>query len=274
MSSPFYPEGPEPRFEGYRARSLFPDTRAMHELVLALLRAHLLPRTDLVGVQGKGNGSGRHDGEFWQDARCFLKTRQDRKFTDEGQAIRAFARLCAMKLKLDSLTPAKSLMVVLQSPAGTFEVWTVAPLLFTLREELNAAHAQGNEAALCRGLVAYAHCLGRALESAEQLSLSIDAHPANFARQGGRPRYIDDDAAERRDAVGIEDAFLARISDYPDVSEETWVTYALRFCAEAKLQLPEGSLTREALPERLRHAARLKPSTSAWAEHIARLLEA
>jgi hypothetical protein len=54
--------------------------------------------------------------------------------------------------------------------------------------------------------------------------------------QGGRVRYIDDDVAGSRDAIGIEDAFVGRLGEYAGVPAGVWDGHVVRFVRELALR--------------------------------------
>jgi hypothetical protein len=98
--------------------------------------------------------------------------------------------------------------------------------------------------------------------------------PANFAVQGGRVRYIDDDVARSRDAIGLEDAFTGRFAEYAGVPAEVWDGYAVRFARELALRVSPDDRIRLRLAMRLRAAARLRPASAPHVERVLRALEA
>ena len=256
---------PEARLAGHRVVLLSPDHEKAQAVAAELLAARLEPRRDLVGVQGPRIGSGRSDGEFWRYEGWFLKSRGGLVFRDSVQAEAAFHRLRDMKLKLGALVPAHALLALLADRDGQFQVWTVAPFLLTLREQLDAAAAARDETAMARALAAYARGLGLTLELAVEQGLSLDPNPSNFASQGGQLRYIDDDVALHRGAIGLEDAFLARFTEYPATPEAVWTAYVNRFAGEVLVSGGGARWEEMGLSQRFLAAARLRQGTERWA---------
>ncbi len=136
-----------------------------------------------------------------------------------------------------------------------------------LRTVQDRAVARSAPSVFRRELLAFARCLGIAAESACERSLTLDPNPGNFAVQGGRLRYIDDDVTVGRDALGIEDAFLARIAEYPGVPDEIWSQYVERFACEIDA-LEDPAFTAR-LAQRVLFAARLRQGTERWARLFA-----
>jgi hypothetical protein len=91
--------------------------------------------------------------------------------------------------------------------------------------------------------------------------------------QGGRVRYIDDDVARSRDAIGIEDAFAGRFGEYAGVAPEVWDGYVLRFARELALRVSPDERVRLRLAVRLRAAARLRPASAVHVERVLGALE-
>jgi hypothetical protein len=230
-----------------------------------LFKTELQSRSELVGVNGGRVGSGRTDGEFWEYGGWFLKSRSSRRFQDRGEATVAFERLRDLKRRLDDLVPAHSVLALLRTDDGQYQIWTIAPRIETVREWLDRSAATEDRVELTRGLCAFARCLGVGVAVALDAGLSLDLNPGNFAIQGARVRYIDDDIAVRDDAVGVEDAFLARFAEYPDTSDDTWGAYVERFAVEVAAAGPVARVVSLGIPERVAVAAQLWRGTDRWA---------
>jgi hypothetical protein len=91
--------------------------------------------------------------------------------------------------------------------------------------------------------------------------------------QGGRVRYIDDDATHRRDAIGIEDAFTGRFGEYAGVPAENRDGSAARFVRELALRVSPDDRVRLRLAARLRAAPRLRPASAVHVERVLGALE-
>jgi hypothetical protein len=239
-----------------------------------LLAGPLVPRGDLVGVHGPRAGSGRSDGEFWQADAWFLKSRAVWVFGERAAAVAALDRRFAVKRALGDLVPSRSIYAVTAGPPGAFQLWTIAPLLVTLRERLDAASAAARWDDFARALAGFGLALGEALTASLDGGLCLDASPANFAPQGGRVRYIDDDVVDRRDALGLEDAFVARFTEYPAAPAALWDDYAARFTRELDARSSPDDRARLRLAERLRAAATLRRGSAPHVERVLAALEA
>jgi len=255
------------RFAGLTLVRAWPDTATYRESAARFLAGEGSARDDLVGVRGALAGSGRHDGEFWECAGWFLKTRAPLSFSELHMATTAFERLQRIKEALGALRPVHTVLLITSSAAG-HQVWTLAPRLETLREAMQRAHQSQDGVALGRAFAAYAHALGLSLEAAVDHGLSLDPSPANFASQGGRLRYIDDDVAARSDAVGLEDAFIARFGEYPGAPESVWNIFVTRFVDEMVVGEGRSRWARLGLEARLRAAAQLRRGTERWVEAV------
>ncbi len=246
-----------------------PDTPAARAVLDELVAVAWTPRADLVGVQGPRAGSGRTDGEFWQHGAWFAKSRAGRRHVDAGAAIAATERLYALKVRLGELTPARTLVVALAAPDEGAQVWTIAPRLQTLRERLDAAAEDARWPEFGLALTAFASGLGETLELSLGAGLGLDANPANFATQGARLRYLDDDVTATRDALGVEDAFVARFVEYPAAPPAVLDAYTRRMVDELRARTSAEIRARLDLDRRFTAAATLRRGT---APHVERLL--
>jgi hypothetical protein len=229
--------------------------------------ARLVARGDLVGVHGARPGSGRTDGEFWEGSAWFAKTRASRRYADVLHAIAELDRLYEIKLGLGALTPAGSVLTVVDGPRG-IELWTIAPRLTTLRERLDSAAAAARWDLFAQALAGFARGLGEAIACSIELGLGLDANPANFAVQGGRLRYIDDDVIATRAALGVEDAFVARIAEYAAAPAAVWRRYADQFADEIVARLAPERQRELGLGPRLVAAGELRPGVTPLVRHV------
>lgn len=242
------------------------EARAVVERALGLTWAS---RAELVGVQGARIGSGRTDGEFWQAGGWFLKSRAARRWPAPAAALAALTELDQRRGALGALIPVRSALAVIVAPDGVHQLWTLAPLLITLRERLDAAAAGERWPEFGHALVGFAMALGEALTASLELGLGLDVNPANFAIQGARLRYLDDDVLVTREALGIEDAFLARFAEYPRAPAAVWEAYERRTGDEIVARVPSPVRARLALSARLRAAAVLRRGVG---DSVARLV--
>jgi hypothetical protein len=257
-----------------RVAAVRPDRVEARTTAERVLTGPLVSREDLVGVHGPRPGSGRADGEFWQADGWFLKSRSIRVYDHLARATTALDNLFAVKCALGELAPRRSIFVVVASQAGAFQLWTIAPRLVTLRERLDAASATASWNEFARALSGFGLALGESLSSSIEGGLCLDPNPANFAVQGGRVRYIDDDVAHSHDALGIEDAFVARFAEYAGAPAAVWVGYEQRFTRELACRVSQRERARLRLAERLRAAATLRRSTEPYVGRVLTALEA
>ena len=245
-----------------------PEQRAIAERVFA---GPLICRTDLGARRAR---SGRDDREFWQGDGWFLKSRLLRRYEDLGRATAALASLFAVKRALGELSPTQSILVVAAHPPGGYQLWTLAPLLVTLRERLDATSAAASWDAFAIALAGYGLALGESLSSSIDAGICLDPSPANFAIQGGRVRYLDDDVAVNRQALGIEDAFVARFAEYAGAPRSAWEAYVWQFVRELALRLSPGDYRRRRLAGRLRAAGMLRGAGRPNVDRVLAALEA
>lgn len=254
---------------GATATVVHPDTVEARALLAHLLAQPWTSRADLVGVQGARAGSGRADGEFWEVEAWFLKTRAPRRFDDAAAAATALVHLAGLKARLGALAPARTVLAVLVRAPRRHELWTIAPRLVTLRERLDGAAGAGRWPEFDQVLAVFASALGAALALSLDDGLGLDANPANFAIQGARLRYLDDDVVATGDALGVEDAFVARFAEYPAAPPAVWAAYVRRVADELLIRLPAATWRRLGLADRLRAAATLRRGA---APHVAALV--
>jgi hypothetical protein len=233
----------------------------------------LRPRTDLVGVRGPGPDTGRSDGEFWQDDRWFLKSRATRVHRARAAALAALERLHEDKRTIGELTPSRTILILTAAGGGRFQLWTLAPRLVTLREELDTASAAGAWDGFAHALAGWSTALSVALTTSLGAGLCLDASPSNFATQWGRLRYIDDDFSVRRDALGIEDAFADRFGEYP-APASAWDDYAHRFASDLAARAPRELRVQLGIEERLRAAAGPRHVAAPYVARVLVALEA
>jgi hypothetical protein len=244
------------------------EERATAEHVLA---GPLVDRRDLAAGRGAG---ATHSGEFWQSDGWFVKSRTQRRFTELEPATAALDRLFAVKRALGELSPARSILAVGATAAGVYQVWTIAPQLVSLRERLDATAAAARWDDFAGALAGYDLALGESLSSSIDTGICLDPSPTHFATQGGRVRYIGDDVAINRDALGLEEAFVARFAEYPGAPTTVWDAYVWRFVRELALRLSPRDRSRLQLAERLRSAARVRCAGRPYVDRVLAALEA
>lgn len=249
-----------------------PDLASARRIASQVVELPWTSRSELVSVQGARVGSGRTDGEFWQAGAWFVKSRRGRRFHEVAPAIAAAEQLFELKQRLGPLVPANSVFVVVRA-GGEAQVWTVSPVLVTIRERLDATAAQGRWREFAHAIAAFAVVLGETLTASLEKGLGLDANPANFAIQGARLRYLDDDVTSTRDALGIEDAFVARFAEYAP-PPGVWETYVRRTADEVRARTTESDRHRLGLRRRFAAAGSLRRGTPAHVEHLLALVEA
>ncbi len=256
---------------GGRVVDTRPETAEVRALIDAALTRSWRSRAELVGVQGARIGSGRTDGEFWDCEGWFLKSRATRRWVEVGPGREALATLHDRRRRLGPLVPARSALALIAAPDGGCQLWTLAPLLVTLRERLDVAAAAGAWTPFGYALIAFATGLGEAVTASVETGLGLDVNPANFAPQGARLRYLDDDVLATREALGLEDAFVGRFAEYPAAPPAVWEGYVRRTGDELVARAPAVLRTR--LAARLRAAAILRRQAAAHADRLAARLE-
>jgi hypothetical protein len=244
------------------------EERATAERVLA---GPLVGRDDLAAMRGRRRAG---TGELWQADGWFLKSRALRKYEQLDQATSALDGLFAVKRALGELSPARSILAVAATATGTYQLWTMAPQLVTLRERLDATSAAGRWDDFAGALAGYDLALGESLSSSIDAGICLDPSPTNFATQGGRVRYIAEDVAANRDALGLEEAFLARFAEYPDAPPTVWDAYVWRFVRELTLRLSPRDRSRLQLADRLRAAALRRCAGRPYVDRVLVALEA
>ena len=252
------------------------DERATAERVLAgpLVdrRDRALRGTSTAGGGGAGGGAGS---EFWQADGWVVKSRSPRPYHQLDQATAALDRLFAVKRALGELSPARSILAVTATGGGgEFQLWTIAPPLVTLRERLDATAAAARWDDFAGALAGYDLALGESLSSSIDTGICLDPSPTNFATQGGRVRYVGEEVAINRDALGLEEAFLARFAEYPAAPATVWDAYVWRFVRELALRLSPKDRSRLQLTERLRSAALLRCAGRPYVDRVLAALEA
>lgn len=217
--------------------------------------------------------AGAASGEVWQADGWFANSRS-RRYDHLDQATAALDSLFAVKRALGELSPARSILAVAATPAGAFQLWTIAPQLVTLRERLDATAAAARWDDFAGALAGYDLALGESLSSSIDTGICLDPSPTNFATQGGRVRYIGDEVAINRDALGLEEAFVARFAEYPAAPAAVWDAYVWRFVRELALRLSPKDRSRLQLTQRLRSAAVLRCAGRPYVDRVLAALEA
>ena len=250
-----------------------PDRAEEHATAERVLAGPLRPRTELIGVPGRRAESGHADREVWQDERWFLKSRTTRVHRTRTAALAALERLQEDKRALGELAPSRTILIVTAEDGDRIRLWTLAPRLVTLREELDAAGAAGVWDGFARALAGWNAALSVALTWSLGAGLCLDASPANFATQWGRLRYLDEDVAARHDALGIEDAFAERFGEYR-APDPVWDDYAHRFARDLAARTPRALRVRLRLEDRLRAAAAVHRAAAPYLARVLGALEA
>jgi hypothetical protein len=266
-----HPGGP---LDGGRAAAVRPDAGEARAIVERALGLRWRSRADLVGVQGARIGSGRTDGEFWEAEDWFLKSRATRRFGNGALAVAAADRLHELKERLGALTPARSVIAVIEAPVRGWQVWTIAPRLVTLRERLDDAARAARWEGFGQAIAAFASGLGETVMASLEAGLGLDANPSNFATQGARLRYLDDDVSATREALGVEDAFVARFGEYPDAPAGVWEVYVRRMADELRARSSPAIRARLDLARRFTAAATLRRGAGRHVEVLLALVEA
>lgn len=206
-------EGPPPLpSPAVVAGAIWPAT-AGRQILAQVPLATARPRGDLVGRQGREEGSGTSDLFLLQAGPWCLKTSIRRFHRDRTEGGEALVELARRKLALGDLRARDTALVLAEDPRGVW-LWTVAPWMPTLRGQMRDADEAADEAALTTALVAFAEAALASLALALRQGLALDVHPSNFGSLNERTCYLDDDIAKGDRLPALGHALLRRVEEY------------------------------------------------------------
>lgn len=172
-----------------------------------------------------------------------LKTSPRRCYPTLEQARDALVLLARNKMALRSMLVENTVLTLRSEATGSQWLWTISPWLTTLGRTMLLAKRDRDTGALEQALMDYARAVLEALKLAVRQHVQLDVHPSNFAKEGSKVVYIDDDifSGERPPRVGH--ALLGSLEDFcefPDALD----AYASRLLSGLKeeLRAPELAL--------------------------------
>jgi signal recognition particle receptor subunit beta len=204
------PQAPDPDAP---SGAIWPTPRG-RETLRSLAGEPLRKRTDLVGRPSASNGSGTSDAFIYQAGKWCLKTSLRRRYLDSVEAKSALLALVRSKLWLQAFLASETVLSLSADRKGVHWLWTVTPWLVTLREQMAHADAASDERALGRALGEFAKTAVASLALAVRSGVAMDVHPSNFARDGGRTVYLDDDIRKGNALPAIGYNLLQRVEEY------------------------------------------------------------
>ncbi len=172
------------------------------------------PRHDLVGQHGGVDGSGASDMLIYEAGPWFLKTSLRRRFADVDTARTALLQTARKKVSLGEMLLPHTVLSLRPDARGGIWLWTVAPLVSTLRHDMLAADNAGDARALGEALSQFANAAVDAMVMAQRDNIVLDVHPGNFAHADDRIAYIDDDIDSGSALPLIGALLLARVQEY------------------------------------------------------------
>lgn len=183
-------------------------------LLQDLIERPLKARRDLVGQHGAVDGSGTSDLIVYEAGPWFLKTSLRRRFEDIDSARTALLQMARKKVMLGELLLPHTVLSLRPDSDGAVWLWTVTPLVSTLRHDMAAADGAGDASALGGALQRFAGAAVHAMVMAARNGVVLDVHPGNFASADQRIAYIDDDIESGSALPLIGALLLQRVQEY------------------------------------------------------------
>ncbi|MBX7221477.1 MAG: hypothetical protein K1Y36_16120 [Blastocatellia bacterium] len=186
------------------------------ELLREIEIANIISRSDLVGKQGRLEGSGTTDLLLYQAGSWCLKTSARRFFGDLDEGRLRLIDLARRKSRLGPLLPEKTVLCLQNDPAGGGWLWTITPWFQTLRGQMALAEAQDQPLLLAEALEIFARAVVRSLLLTARQEVVLDVHPSNFALGWDQVTYwyLDDDIGSGSKIPTIGYAILKRVEEY------------------------------------------------------------
>jgi signal recognition particle receptor subunit beta len=183
-------------------------------IVRELLMEERVFRHDLVGRHGGVDGSGRSDILLYQAGNWLLKSSPAKRFTEVDEAKNALLELARKKVMLGDMLLPDTVLTLAIAPDGGLWLWTVTPLVTTLRAAMISADRSADEEALGQALESYADATVASLRLMRDRDAILDIHPGNFAYSEDNIVYIDDDISVGNQDPMIGYLMLQRIAEY------------------------------------------------------------
>ncbi len=226
-------------------------------------------RDDLVGRQGMDEGSGRSDIVIYEVGPWFLKTSARRCYVDVDTARAALLELARKKVRLGSLLLPRTVLSLRPATDGAVWLWTVAPLVTTLRGEMASADRDDEEDRLGASLARFATATVDSLLLAREHGLLLDIHPGNFAEVDGQIVYLDDDIEQGDTVPLIGHLMLQRVLEYEHRPAATR-RYVDALEREIRDRLSWSDVSELDLPDALRSTPVRSPGVREARERLAR----
>lgn len=157
---------------------------------------------------------GLHRLAYGADGWC-LKTSTSRRFDDDDAARMALIELARTKTTLGALPIEGTVLAIGGDAATGYWVWTFAPWRTSLRGAMTGAIAAGDPEALGAVLVQLVGAVTEAFERALRAGQGLDLHPSNFAMDGERLVYLDDEPPPAPPVPNAAHAILQRAGELP-----------------------------------------------------------
>lgn len=196
-----------------RAGSIWPPERG-RQILRELALETAVRVTEVVGQQGRGDGSGSTDLIVERAGIWCLKTSPRRRFATEDEGRFAALGIVQRKLAIEGLLPPDSALALVGDDAGGAWIWTISPWMTTLRASLRRAEEANDDEALACGLESFARVAIQAIRIAAERAIRIDLHPSNFGWHGSELRYLDDDLGIGANLPAIGHSMLQRVEEY------------------------------------------------------------
>ena len=206
-----------------RARRAHPFVPATREHVVGVVPYHVPPddvlsilgaaelglRTDLVGGSNRTGGSAGALGRFAEIGGWFFKTSAHRCFEQQSRALRDELAREELRQGLGIYSPARIWFASLGTDA---RVWccSLTPTLPVLRDVWNATSPEAD--LTCWQL--YLAAFEVSFECAATGAILLDCNPNNFALDGEKLRYIDDDLGVDGGRAPFGHQALLRLREY------------------------------------------------------------
>lgn len=196
-----------------RAGCIWPPERG-REILRELASLPAVRVAEVVGQQGRSDGSGSTDLIVERAGGWCLKTSPRRRFASEDEGRFAALAIVQRKLAIAGLLPPDSALALVGDNAGGAWIWTISPWMTTLRSSLRGAEEAFDEALLAGLLESFAGVAMRAIRLAAERSIRLDLHPSNFGWHGAELCYLDDDLEAGAHLPAIGHSMLQRVEEY------------------------------------------------------------
>ncbi len=186
-----------------------PPGALVEGLLRRLARGSFAERSDLTGGSNLAGGSASAFGRFVELESEFLKASTRRRYAELGEALAAELAAEGRRRRLGIYHPER-VWFLSRGTDGWLWAGSLTPRLPMLREDFNRPGGpQGRTWSL------YLEALELSLSLAEREGVFLDWNPSNFALEGGRLFYVDDDLLGGR-APALAVQALLRLREYAE----------------------------------------------------------